>query len=442
MKSKVLEPPSQSRLALKLLGLDLNTLLSDEQSLQLLRATLPFLVLLLVGTFLILCYSLQFFLTGWAIVLAVFGSIATAAGAAVLTGGLLGFLFGIPRTLDSEISDANTNSASNFKPENQSNGGGIRANTNLEQISDWLTKILVGAGLTQIGGIIRAIDQFANRLAPGFGNPVSEASSVSGKSFTIVVLIYYTVCGFFLGFLWARLYLPSKFRDVDLREMREELEKVNRRVDADSEARAKAKRQLSTKYPPIPVNELAKLFGQVSGQTRLDIFSDAQAIRSVNWEVDKHKVERTIPIFEALVKSSSQPYHRYYAELGFAYKDQSEPDWEEAEKALMQAIELRGNWVEHGKWTTNYEFNHALCTIVLDPEFQAGRESSPHIRRKIAKELAVAIEGGTLNRHKCKSSKILPWLKLNRQSIENPTLKQWMEQQPLDFDTNPSVEER
>src|SRR5438552_4060746 len=69
------------------------------------------------------------------------------AGACLLGGGLLGFLFGLPRTVQDVGQRNSTTSGLPSEPQNVS----YHANTNLEQISDWLTKILVGVGLTQIG---------------------------------------------------------------------------------------------------------------------------------------------------------------------------------------------------------------------------------------------------------------------------------------------------
>src|SRR4051794_33887578 len=81
-----------------------------------------------------------------------FGSAVLFGLAAEACGGLLGLLFGVPRTID---------------PEGGERKGAARvsygANTNLEQISDWLTKILVGLGLTQLGPIRAAAgDLFAS----------------------------------------------------------------------------------------------------------------------------------------------------------------------------------------------------------------------------------------------------------------------------------------
>ena len=89
----------------------------------------------------------------------VFGLSLLIAGTFVLAGGLLGFLFGIPRTLQQE-------------DETEVKGVGYRANTNLEQISDWLTKILVGVGLTQIGRIPDALNAVAETATAGLGDLV------------------------------------------------------------------------------------------------------------------------------------------------------------------------------------------------------------------------------------------------------------------------------
>jgi hypothetical protein len=62
--------------------------------------------------------------------------VASAIGVAALAfGGLMGFLFGIPRTLTSEAAPGAT-------AQPNSGAASVHSNTNLEQISDWLTKII------------------------------------------------------------------------------------------------------------------------------------------------------------------------------------------------------------------------------------------------------------------------------------------------------------
>src|SRR5690242_13002216 len=75
-------------------------------------------------------------------------TIEALIGTATLSvGGLLGFLFGIPRTTRPRPSEAPGSddgrrdmSTTPYEPSN-----------NLEQVADWLTKILVGVGLVELG---------------------------------------------------------------------------------------------------------------------------------------------------------------------------------------------------------------------------------------------------------------------------------------------------
>jgi tetratricopeptide (TPR) repeat protein len=82
----------------------------------------------------------------------------TVAGASTAVGCLLGFLFGIPRSLQQRTIAAPANSGS--KPPTPeaapaadstevTGTQAFRSNTSLEEISDWLTKIIIGVGLVQ-----------------------------------------------------------------------------------------------------------------------------------------------------------------------------------------------------------------------------------------------------------------------------------------------------
>jgi hypothetical protein len=115
--------------------------------------------------------------------------------AALLAGGLIGFLFGVPRKLQEA------------RPANEL---GYAGNTNLEQISDWLTKILVGVGLTQILQIPGQLQRLTGFLAPGLGNQSSS------QVFALSLLGYFSVGGFLIGYLSTRLLLARAFVQADL----------------------------------------------------------------------------------------------------------------------------------------------------------------------------------------------------------------------------------
>jgi hypothetical protein len=68
----------------------------------------------------------------------------------------------------------------------------------LEQVSDWLTKIIVGISLVEIGRIVPAVAKLAGILkAPLGGQPSSAA-------FGLGVIIASALTGFFFFYLWTR----------------------------------------------------------------------------------------------------------------------------------------------------------------------------------------------------------------------------------------------
>ena len=136
------------------------------------------------------------------------GNALAIASAAFMVGGLVGFLFGIPRTVQSEGIEVAVPLSSSLQPMltppavSQTT---YRENTNLEQISDWLTKILVGVGLTQIRELPQLCVQLSTFLGAALGN--SPGAPVFGVS----LAVYSAMVGFFFGYLETRLYLMGAF---------------------------------------------------------------------------------------------------------------------------------------------------------------------------------------------------------------------------------------
>ncbi|NEQ47016.1 MAG: tetratricopeptide repeat protein [Leptolyngbya sp. SIOISBB] len=203
----------------KILGLDPDKLFADDISLRLWQAIFPFTLMVLAGFLFIFLYTFKSFgidtthSERFGTFVSVFGLASIVAGASLLVGGLLGFLFGVPRTEDNEFIQKRDDDISFSKKENEKSltrvsRTNIRANTNLEQISDWLTKILVGVGLTQIKPILEFIyAQVVVRLAPGF--ELAGSTRDVNEGLTIGVLVYFSASGFFIGYVWARVYLTE-----------------------------------------------------------------------------------------------------------------------------------------------------------------------------------------------------------------------------------------
>ncbi|MEO1730601.1 MAG: hypothetical protein AAFR64_07675 [Pseudomonadota bacterium] len=120
-----------------------------------------------------------------------------------LGGSLLGFLFGVPRIRTAEGA-SNTTSSGNFAPE-------VRHNTNMEQISDWLTKIIVGATLVQIGTIIEKLNELSIAIGKGIGSDESflmEATVAGG------VIIFHFAAGFIWAYLWCSLRISRELIEL------------------------------------------------------------------------------------------------------------------------------------------------------------------------------------------------------------------------------------
>ncbi|HEX8407684.1 MAG TPA: hypothetical protein VF883_02390 [Thermoanaerobaculia bacterium] len=327
------------------------------------------------------------------------------SGAAAATGGLAGFLFGIPRTLQSADTGPDAEGADAKSPWQR-----YRGNTNLEQISDWLTKILVGVGLTQLTDAPSFIRRVSSRLGPAFG------AANTSEPFVIAVLIFFLTSGFLVGYLWTRLFLAGALVRADLNSV---VQRVEERLDAQEEAvRADATAlalthsylQQETSVAAVDVGRMKESIKHASPSVRVQIFYKAQEVRARTWRDQKRLMERTIPIFEALVEADvSRDFHQNRAQLGFALKDKREPDWVRAERELSEAIEIRGADTE--RWWILYEYNRSVCRIMLDEQFHTKTASADSVREGIMADLAKVNRSGysrLLN-----ESPVADWVRLN-----------------------------
>ncbi len=132
--------------------------------------------------------------------------------ACLAVGSLVGFLFGIPRVLQGDVPQP----APAGEGREEEDGGPARpavyrlhVNTNLEQISDWLTKIIVGVGLIELRRmpeLLRDASAFVAR-AVGAG---PDAQTVAA-----VLIVYFVCIGFLGGYLLTRLFLAAAFSRAD-----------------------------------------------------------------------------------------------------------------------------------------------------------------------------------------------------------------------------------
>jgi hypothetical protein len=138
----------------------------------------------------------------------------SAGGIAVLwalgclaVGALAGFVFGIPRVQqDVPVVQPGADAAQAPVEPITRRKYKLLANTNLEQISDWLTKILVGVGLVEA----KQIPGYLGRLAR-FVGPAIRPADERGNVFTLAVTLHFAVWGFICAYLMTRVYLTGAF---------------------------------------------------------------------------------------------------------------------------------------------------------------------------------------------------------------------------------------
>ncbi|HVG43448.1 MAG TPA: hypothetical protein VM890_01920 [Longimicrobium sp.] len=330
--------------------------------------------------------------TGWGNWFNAFGSLLLVSAATLVLGGLFGFLFGIPRALQRDVSTASTPSPATYSP-----------NTNLEQISDWLTKILVGVGLTQLGKIPHAIQDLSVYVADVI--PAPRAAPVAGA-----ILIFYTTAGFLIAYLWTRLYLARELKRADSLEIEIQIGNVLNR-DADAYNQVNAQLYPDPEAPAPTQQRLTEVVAGASPAMKAQIFHLARVMRRDNWRESKEKMERVIPVLRALAAADTAGrFHRTHGQLGYAVKDSREPKWEEAIRELSEAISIRDRLKQQGYRL--YEANRAWCRIALEATHRGDKPSPPEVRQLILADLQAARESD-VGKKISSEEPVQTWLKLN-----------------------------
>lgn len=133
----------------------------------------------------------------------VMGTAVLVSMAALASGLLVGFLFGIPRSRQAGATTGD-------EDDNGDGSLGFVPNTNLEQVSDWLTKILLGATLTQLGSISDGLGRLVDTVGDAWGPDDTMADVFAGA-----LLLYFAVFGFLAGWLLTRAFLAWALSTID-----------------------------------------------------------------------------------------------------------------------------------------------------------------------------------------------------------------------------------
>ncbi len=136
-----------------------------------------------------------------------FGLLLILSLASLLVGVFFGFLFGVPRLNRNYDPRGDGGRTTKYMP-----------NTNLEDVSDWLTKIIIGVTLTQLTKIPGYLQSIADNILVN-SNCNTMNCNFAG-TVIIALLIYFFITGFTSGYYYTRLFLPNLFSIMEENSIR------------------------------------------------------------------------------------------------------------------------------------------------------------------------------------------------------------------------------
>lgn len=243
-------------------------------------------------------------------------------GAAAALAAILGLIFGVPRARTEYSAEASERYSSN---------------SNLEQISDWLTKLLVGAGLVELkslpGLVSRASDFFA-----------ADMQVANAQAFTASALIYGAGVGFAAGYLWTRLRLRLLLESSDKaaadasRKRREivsalrQASKGSGEIESDKDLRIAADSAIASSRRDAPVRRILWVDDYPENNKSI-----VGALRGLGIVVDL-----ALSTTEAMARFDQQTYGLIISDLG---RREDGHENEMAGRDLVTALRSRGDLI-------------------------------------------------------------------------------------------------
>lgn|GEM_PF-1692630 len=265
-----------------------------------------------------------------------------------VSGMLLGFLFGIPRSLPSGTVNA-------AAPDERANGKGrstdeapaagadaaagnagntlflgtptpMEVNSNLVEVSDWLTKIIVGVGLIELKSLPGSARSMAAFIAPSLDTDTPTAMAVVGG-----IMLFFSVHGFLIGYLLTRIYLSIMIKRADslvkndsvrLESGKEiEVTELSRLQQKSLEDMQEAVTQLLLAHPPDGGAAVTALAGMPAAQKPsslvlwLDDHPRNNTLLVEQLERENIKVDQAVSTRQALAMLQQKPYALFITDM-------------------------------------------------------------------------------------------------------------------------------
>lgn len=183
-----------------------------------------------------------------------------------VVGGFFGFVFGMPRNHgEMRVKES--------KKEKE-----YYENTNLQEISDWMTKIIVGVGLTQFRSISDELCLFNKKITSDF--------QFGSESFSETVFVYFSIIGFFGAYFWAKIDFNKIIRNKSYKYL-------DRKIDNVSSDLVEYAEDLAANSALIAEAKIAIDSDKVSRENKLKYIPELEKI------INKNKTNRSAVIVRA-----------------------------------------------------------------------------------------------------------------------------------------------
>jgi hypothetical protein len=141
--------------------------------------------------------------------------------AALLVGLFAGFLIGIPRVVSSGQVRL---TADRFSP-----------SSNLAEISDWLTKLLLGAGLVSLSRLGGPIGKLIDGVAGGLHGVTSDPAIIQAAKVTAgTIMIAFTVLGLLVGYIVTSTWYQARLEKLAAKQSAVQTAQQNTADEANS----------------------------------------------------------------------------------------------------------------------------------------------------------------------------------------------------------------
>ncbi len=131
----------------------------------------------------------------------------------LIFGGLLGFLYGMPRILFADEKAANAQTPNAAAPGQPVLRRSIyQVSSHLDRILEWLTTLIVGLTLVQWEKVVAGFNSISGFISYG----IYPQDQSLNQPFVASIMFYFPVIGFIGAYLMTRTYLSRVFEETDV----------------------------------------------------------------------------------------------------------------------------------------------------------------------------------------------------------------------------------